>query len=66
MKHEKKKLAELSRQIPGMKYVLNCLYGYASSARRPLPAMKNAEGEALLKNLQEVLLLEQELRAKLE
>ena len=49
-----------------MKYVLNRLYGYASSARRPLPAMKNAEGEALLKNLQEVLLLEQELRAKLE
>jgi len=49
--------------IPGMKWLLNSLFDYEKSPRRPLPTLSEDAGQAFLKSLEEILALETTLLA---
>ncbi|KAG4411813.1 hypothetical protein IFR04_015058 [Cadophora malorum] len=55
-------IAAVPAGIRGMKYALNKIKGYGIAPRKPLLPLKDAEGEVLMRALQELFELEAELK----
>ncbi|KAK9424994.1 putative Dihydrodipicolinate synthase [Seiridium unicorne] len=53
-------VAAVPAGVRGMKYVLNKLYGYGVSPRKPLLSLKSKDGEKLMEQFKEMLDLEAE------